>query len=101
MKHGDKKGKSVKAATQASAKEKRSEVGGKKAAAGKAGGKSGTAKASAKKQGAGKEEAAAPESRKAAKHAVPEDVVFANPAVAAAFKRSLKKYDAAYRRLTD
>lgn len=115
MKHGDKKGNSVKAATHASAKEKRVEGGGKKGPASKTGGKAGSgkvkaeakaggkgsSKAASEKQSAGKAADAAAQSRTAGKRAVPEDVAFANPAVAAAYKRSLKKYGNAYRRLTD
>ena len=119
MKHGDKKGNSVKAATHASAKEKRAQTGGKKSAASKAGSKADSVKAKAgpktgsktsgkagpkaggEKQSPGKAADAPAQSRASSKRAVPEDAAFANPSVAAAFKRSLKKYGNAYRRLTD
>ncbi len=100
MKHGDKaKAKAAKASRKASDKKSSKASGaGKKTHAVKAtkAGKAGIAKASAVKS-------SPPSTPKGAGNAriVVEAAGFANPAVAAAFKRAVKKYPNALRRLTD
>ena len=111
MKHGDKKGKTAKAAGQASGKK---DSGKKALPAGKetrkasetsqkqqAGAKETGAKAGAKSGGA---KEAVPPPRPAAKAGSParggEDG-FTNAVVAGAFKRAVKKYPNAFRKLTD
>jgi hypothetical protein len=100
MKHGDKaKAKSAKAASKTSVK-------GGKAAASKAGSKAGANLKSTKQE---------PSKVSAAKNAAPpaggngktkgrsdaDNSGFSNPLVAAAFKRAVKKFPTAFRRLTD
>lgn len=115
MKHGD-KAKSAK--TKASGKEKSAETvqkagakGGKAVESGKKAAapaeKSSGAKASAEKasaKGGGKAPAKAPPGNGAAKPrpaAVAGPPGFSNPVVANAFKRAVKKYPNAFRKLTD
>jgi hypothetical protein len=100
MKHGDKaKGKAGKASGKKSGKavaakgESARVVKGKKheAVAAKASGKAGKANAKVEDPGNGKARA----------RAGSDEVGFSNPVVAAAFKRAVKKYPNAFRRLTD
>ena len=111
MKHGDKpKGKTAQAASKASGKSSKAggqKSGGAKAQGGKAGeGKSSKAgqaspKASAKTAVAKKTDTEAKGGNgKAAVHRSP-DGGFTNPVVGNAFKRAVKKYPNAFRRLTD
>ena len=94
MKHGDKE------------KGKASKASGKKASSGKeAGAKSSKASAVKSKSSSAAEKASPKTSTKAAAgNGAPvrnEDVRFSNPAVGNAFKRAIKKYPNAFKRLTD
>jgi hypothetical protein len=95
MKHGDKaKAKSAKAASKTSVKSS------KAAGASKSGSKTGAAlKSSQQKTPAAQPVKAAGGNGKG--RPAPDPSGFSNPAVASAFKRAIKKFPTAFRRLTD
>jgi hypothetical protein len=94
MKHGDKaKAKTAKAASKSSVKSSKTSGASKSSFKAAASGKSSQQKAPAAKPPAGNGK---PKGR-----AVPDPSGFSNPAVAAAFKRAIKKFPTAFRRLTD
>lgn len=118
MKHGDKKAKSAGKASEASGKKSSSKdaveaagpagKNGKERDAAKTGSKAGRAKVSAGEAGnqSGSSKAAAEKSEPAtlkvrARAGTPADGEFTNPVIADAFKRAVKKYPNAFRRLTD
>ena len=103
MKHGDKaKAKSAKA-IKASAKKTSSKTGkGREAKAGKSGGKAEVkAKSGAKAESKASKTKPSGGNGKTSRRPSSETVEFSNPVVAAAFKRAVKKYPNAFRRLTD
>jgi hypothetical protein len=111
MKHGDKKAKSAKAVSQASGKESSSKAGGTRFVAKSAGQKAGSQAESRGKKPPASKEAAAPSGSSSKKGgSAPkagqaagkiEGVSFTNPLVAAGFRRAVKKYPTAFRRLSD
>ena len=96
MKHGDKaKAKTAKAASKSSVKSS------KATGASKSGSKAGATLKSHSEKAPAAKSVGAPGNGKPKGRVVPDASGFSNPVVGAAFKRAIKKFPTAFRRLTD